>query len=225
MIDVVTIDGPVGVGKSSVAARLAARLGWRRLDTGAMYRAVALQALRQGVSPRDDAACGRLADRMKLEMSGSEDGQRIVLDGEDVTEAIRSAEVTAAVSEVADQPLVREELRRRQRQWVEAAPTVVEGRDMGTIVFPRARWKFFLDADPMERARRRNVQLGSETSETPDEELLASIAERDLRDRTRPDGALRVAEDAVIFDTTHIDLDRVVDTLAHMIGADMGPAP
>lgn len=225
MIDVVTIDGPVGVGKSSVAARLAARLGWRRLDTGAMYRAVALQALREGVSPGDDEACGRLADRMKLEMSGSEDGQRVVLDGEDVTDAIRSAEVTAAVSEVADQPLVREELRRRQRQWVEAAPTVVEGRDMGTIVFPRARWKIFLDADPMERARRRNIQLGSETSETPDEELLASIAERDLRDRTRPDGALRVAEDAVIFDTTHIDLDRVVDTLAHMIGADMGPAP
>lgn len=217
MIDLIAIDGPVGVGKSSVAHELARRFGWQHLDTGAMYRAVALAALESGTRLEDAEACGRLARGMALEFQPAGDGQRVILNGRDVTEAIRSAEVTAAVSTAADHVPVREELGRRQKELGHRAPSVAEGRDMGTIVFPLARWKFFLDADPLERARRRGRQLDEEGNPMDEAALLASVAERDRRDRERPVGALRIAEDAIVVDTTGLPFERVVAVIEAIV--------
>lgn len=217
MIDVVAIDGPVGVGKSSAASRLATRLGWLHLDTGAMYRAATLLALRGGV-PLDDAdACARLAVGMDLVFEPTPSGQRVILFGEDATEAIRTPETSRAVSNVADHPGVREELGRRQRRMGVASPSVVEGRDMGTVVFPDARWKFYLDADPLERARRRGAQMSEGGAAVDEAELLRDVAERDRRDRERPVGALRVAPDATVLDSTGIPLDRVVEIMHTLV--------
>jgi cytidylate kinase len=217
LIDLVAIDGPVGVGKSSVAHELASRFGWQHLDTGAMYRAVALMALESGRDPADADACAAIARTMQFEFRPDPGGQRVLLDGRDVSDAIRTPEVTEAVSTTSDHPAVRIELGRRQQELGHAAPSVAEGRDMGTIVFPQARWKFFLDADPLERARRRGRQLDEQGKPIPEEELLASVAERDRRDRERPVGALRVADDAVLVDTTGIPFVRVVAMLEAIV--------
>ncbi|MBI3736009.1 (d)CMP kinase [Candidatus Sumerlaeota bacterium] len=222
MIDVVAMDGPVGVGKSSVAARLAARLGWRHLDTGAMYRAVALEASRRGVALDDEPACAEIARAMQFDFQPDPAGQRVILNGEDVTEAIRSHEINKAVSSVADLPAVREELGRRQREMGAAALSVAEGRDMGTVVFPDARWKFYLDADPKERAKRRGDQLAGEGKGLGEEKLAATIAERDRRDRERPIGALRVAPDAIVVDTTGMGMERVIGLLEQVVRGEMG---
>ncbi len=221
MIDLVAIDGPVGVGKSSVASRLAARLNWRHLDTGAMYRAVALAAQRGGAPLEDADICGNIARDLKLEFHPDPSGQRVLVNGVDSTEAIRTHEINAAVSVVSDHVPVREEMARRQREMGAADPSVAEGRDMGTVVFPDARWKFFLDADPAERAGRRGAQLESEGKPLPKEKLTATISERDRRDRERPVGALRVARDAVILDTTHISMERVIELLELLVRADL----
>jgi len=220
MIDVVAIDGPVGVGKSSVAAQLAGRLGWQHLDTGAMYRAVAHRALKNKISLDDEKGCAEAARVMKFEFVPSPGGQRVLLDGEDATEAIRSHEVNRAVSAVADCVAVREELGKRQRDLGRSKPSVAEGRDMGTVVFPDARWKFFLDADPLERVNRRGTQMISEGKSLEESKLLASIAERDRRDRERPVGALRVAKDAILIDTSRMSLERVISLLEQMVRAE-----
>lgn len=217
MIDLIAIDGPVGVGKSSVAHALAGRFGWQHLDTGAMYRAVALAALEAKRGLEDADACGEVAREMDLEFQPAAEGQRVMLNGRDVSEAIRSAEVTEAVSTVADHVSVREELGRRQQELGHRKPSVAEGRDMGTIVFPLARWKFFLDADPLERARRRGRQLDEQGNPADEAELLASVAERDRRDRERPVGALRISEDAIVVDTTGLGFDRVVDLIESIV--------
>lgn len=221
MVDLVAIDGPVGVGKSSVASRLASRLGWAHLDTGAMYRAAALKAVRSGVGLDDEPACASLAREMQLAFKPASDGQRVLLDGADVTSDIRTHEINQAVSPVADMKSVREELGRRQREIGAAAPSVAEGRDMATVVFPDARWKFYLDADPAERARRRGDQLAGEGRAMDAKSLQDSIADRDKRDRERPTGALRVASDATILDTTGIPMDRVIDLLEQIIQGDL----
>jgi cytidylate kinase len=221
MVEVVAIDGPVGVGKSSVARLLSSKFGWQHLDTGAMYRAVAWLALESGVDPADAAKTGEIARAMKIEFHPSAEGQRVTVNGREATEAIRSHEVNNAVSIVSDHVGVREELGRRQKEMGRARPSVAEGRDMGTVVFPDARWKFFLDADPRERARRRGNEFAQKGNALPEAELLASLAERDRRDRERPVGALRVAADAVVVDTTGMDLNRVVHVLECIIRADM----
>ena len=221
MIDLIAIDGPVGVGKSSVARLLAARFGWQHLDSGAMYRSVSLLALRRGIDPEDEEACHAIAEAMNFEFRPTDGEQRVIVDGKDVTEAIRSHEVTAAVSGTADKVAVRTALGALQKKLGQGARTVVEGRDMGTVVFPDARWKFFLDADPRERAGRRGLQLREEGRPMPEDELLASIGERDRRDRTRPVGALRVASDAILLDTTGIGLARVVAIVEGLVRNDL----
>lgn len=198
---VIAIDGPAGAGKSSVARGVAAALGFTYLDSGAMYRSVALAALRDGVDVDDPGKVGTLARSLDIAVA---DG-RIELDGDDVSEAIRSPEVTAAASRVAVHPEVRAAMVERQRALIDAGRYVAEGRDIGTEVSPEAPLKVFLTASDEERARRRAAETGEEA-----ERVLESQALRDSRDRGREHGALRAAEDAVELDTTGVPLEDVV---------------
>jgi cytidylate kinase len=208
---VATIDGPAGAGKSTVARMLADRLGWRFLDTGAMYRAVTLAVLRRGLDPIDAPAVAELAERLTISLPPG----RVLLDGGDITAAIRTAEVTAAIGPVADNPAVRAVLVRAQRAFAAEYDTVTEGRDQGTIVFPDALRKFFLTASPEERARRRHAEMqGAGAVDAASEaEIREAIRRRDARDEARTIAPLRPAEDAVIVDTTGMELDEVVDVL------------
>lgn len=209
---VIAIDGPAGAGKSTVARTLAKRLGFTYLDSGAMYRCVALAALERDVNLDDEAAMGGLARSLSLEL----DGDRVVLDGRDVSEAIRSPEVSAASSRASVHQGVREAMVARQRELIAAGRYIAEGRDIGTVVSPDSPLKVFLTASPEERARRRAEQTG----EDPDAVLVAQ-RERDARDESREHSALRAADDAVEIDTTGLSLDEVVDrvvTLARQRG-------
>lgn len=212
----ITIDGPAGTGKSTVARLLAQRLGLPWLDTGATYRCVALAALRNAVDLRDEEALAGLAARVNVSFVPKEDGQRVLLDGEDVTEAIRTPEVSEATSFVADSPGVRAAMRALQRSLASGG-AVAEGRDMGTVVFPDADVKFFLDASLEERARRRHRELLARGVATAYEEVLDQIRRLDARDRSRLDGCLRPAEDAVLVDTTDMTLEEVVETLRRAV--------
>jgi cytidylate kinase len=198
---VIAIDGPAGAGKSSVARGVAAALGFTYLDSGAMYRSVALAALRRGNDLDDPEAMGELARSLQI---GVSDG-RVELDGADVTDAIRSAEVTAAASRVAVHPDVRAAMVERQRALIDAGRYVAEGRDIGTVVSPEAPLKVYLTATDEERARRRAAESGE-----PVDSVRDSQHRRDSRDRDRPHGALRPADDAVELDTSGIPLEQVV---------------
>ena len=206
---VIAIDGPAGAGKSTVGRALARRLGLEYLDTGAMYRAVAFTALRQGVPVTDDDAVADLARAMEL--SVSDDG--VFVDGVDATLDIRGREVTEAVSAVAANTPVREELRARQRQWAdERGGGVIEGRDIGTVVFPDAALKLFITANPRTRAERRVLEIGGDV-----DEVAGSIVERDRRDMSRLDGPLRAADGAAVVDTTGLTVDEVVDLIIELL--------
>jgi cytidylate kinase len=198
---VIAIDGPAGAGKSSVARGVAAGLGFTYLDSGAMYRCVALAALERSVDPDDAEAMGALARSLSIEL----DRERVALDGADVSAAIREPRVTAAASRASVHLPVREAMVAQQRQLIAAGRYVAEGRDIGTVVSPGSPLKVFLTASPEERARRRAAQSGEDVAA-----VLAAQSERDERDETREHSALRAAEDAVEVDTTGLDLDEVV---------------
>jgi cytidylate kinase len=203
---VVAIDGPSGSGKSTVARGVAARLGLEVLDTGAMYRALTLVVLEQGIDPTDGAACARCAREMALEV-----GTRTLVDGRDVSEAIRGPGVTATVSTVSAHPGVREVLVDRQRAWVaEHGGGVVEGRDIGTVVFPDARMKVFLTASGEERARRRHRDEIAAARSVEVDSVEADLARRDALDSNRTVSPLKIAPDALVVDTTGRDVDDVV---------------
>ena len=206
---IVTIDGPAGAGKSSAAKVLARRLGFDYLDTGAMYRVVTLAALRAGADLRDQEALARVLDAMRLEMPPG----RVLLDGEDVSERIRTAEVTAASGAVADSPVVRRRLVAMQQAQARGRSLVSEGRDQGTVVFPDAACKFFLSAALEERARRRGAELAARAEAVAPDVLVAQIDARDRRDAARDLAPMRPAADAVILDSTGLTLEQVVDRM------------
>jgi cytidylate kinase len=206
---IITIDGPAGAGKSSAARALAQRLGFEFLDTGAMYRSVALAARRAGVDLADPAAAEALVAGLRLELPAG----RVLLDGEDVSAAIRRPEVTAATGAAADSPAVRRRLADLQRAIAAGRNMVAEGRDQGTVVFPDAVCKFFLVADPEERARRRQRELEARHEPVDFAALLAAILERDRRDAARDIAPMRPADDAILLDTTRLSLDEVVDRM------------
>jgi len=212
---IVTLDGPAGAGKSSAARGLARRLGFHFLDTGAMYRAVAMAGLRRGVDWSNEAALTALARELSIEVSDN----RVLLDGEDVTTAIRTSEVTALTRHTADSPGVRAHLVELQRRAVEGGNFVTEGRDQGTVAFPRAECKFFLTASPLERAQRRHRDLAARGENLSLDEVLVQQNQRDDGDASRPVGPLVAAPDAVQVNTDGQTPEQVVARLEALVRA------
>jgi CMP/dCMP kinase len=206
---IIAIDGPAGAGKSTVGRAVAHRLGLEYLDTGAMYRAVTFAALRRGIPVHDDGAVAELV----AELVFTVDDHRVTVDGVDATADIRSREVTESVSAVAANSAVRAELVRRQRAWVDAhGGGVLEGRDIGSVVFPNASLKLYVTASPRVRAERRVAQSGGHI-----DDVEASIIERDRKDSTRADSPLTEATGAVIVDTSDLGIDEVVQQIVAMV--------
>jgi CMP/dCMP kinase len=210
---IITIDGPAGAGKSTIARALATRLGFRYLDTGAMYRAVALAGLRREIDWSRPEQMADLAGRLRIEALGD----RILLDGEDVTEAVRTSEVTAVTRFAADNPQVREHLVHLQREIAAGHDVVTEGRDQGTVVFPHAECKLFLTASPLERARRRLDDLKAQGESPTLEDVFEGINRRDQRDAAREVGPLRAAPDAIQVSTDGLTPEQVLDRLVALV--------
>jgi cytidylate kinase len=212
---VVAIDGPAGAGKSTIARGLAGRLGFLYIDSGAMYRAVGLWALRAGLALDDAYRLEQLARASRIELEPA--GSRVLLNGEDITEAIRTPEVSQAASRVSAFGGVRRAMVEEQRRMAAQASVVMEGRDIGTVVFPDAGIKIFLDADPAERAARR-LRESAEKGESIDPgELARQIRERDERDRTRSEAPLLQAPDAVYVDSTGLTIEQVEELILKLI--------
>lgn len=216
--EVVTIDGPAGSGKSSVARRLAQRLDWDCLDTGATYRCLCLVALNEDIPlDREDRLVERLKN-LRITMSFEEGVVHVYADGKEVTDAIRTPRVSEHASEVAAHEAVRRIMVQKQRAMAANGSVVVEGRDIGTVVFPEARYKFYLDAELAERARRRYRQLREKgQTDVRKQEVLDDMRRRDDRDRGRSSSPLRAADDAVVVDTTTMSIQEVVDRLLRTI--------
>jgi cytidylate kinase len=215
---IVTIDGPAGAGKSSVARALAQRLGYRFLDTGAMYRAVVWAARQRGIDLTDDRALAELAESLTIEL----DGRTIRVDGQDVTREIRALDITKLVFRAADNIKVRAILSQRQRQMAEGGNIVTEGRDQGTVVFPRAECKIFLTASPDERARRRILDLASRGEQSTFDEVLEHQNMRDYQDAHRAVGRLVQAEDSIEISTDGLSVEEVLDRLEAIVRARQG---
>jgi len=217
---IVTIDGPSGVGKSTLSRKVAAALGYTYLDTGAMYRAVALFLQRLQIDLGDEQAVGSALAGIKLQLlpAEREDGDvGVMVNGEDVSSAIRTPEAGMRASLVSAIPAVRKRLTEMQQALGRQGKIVAEGRDTGTVVFPDARWKFYLEADLEERARRRVTQLRSAGQEVDAQELLAMIVKRDRDDQERTLAPLQKADDAVSIDTTSLDIDEVCTKMLEVV--------
>lgn len=213
--NIITIDGPAGAGKSTVARHLAERLGMQFLDTGAMYRGIAAAAIDAGQDPADHDATAELAERLRIEFDWSFDPPTLLVDGRDVTGRLRDPDVTDAVSEVATNGRVRRVLVQAQRRIGHDHPNLVtEGRDQGSVVFPNAAVKFYLDASPEVRARRRAEQLRDADYDADEQQILREIRQRDHRDSTRTDGPLIRPDDAIVIDSSAMTQAQVVAAMA-----------
>jgi cytidylate kinase len=215
---VIAIDGPAGAGKSTVAQKLAARLGLMYVDSGATYRAAALKVLEAGVDPQDEPAVAKLIGGADVQVKIGEGEPRVLVDGGDVTARLRTAEVTLAAAQVSRLPEVRAKLIEIQRAFAQGRGVVMEGRDIGTVVFPQAQLKIFLKADVEERARRRLKQDSREDREATLEKTAYEIGRRDQLDAERKISPLLPASDAVEIDSTHLLADQVVEQILDLVG-------
>jgi cytidylate kinase len=220
---IVAIDGPAGAGKSTIARHLARRFGLLNMETGAMHRAFALKALRAGISMDESESLEGLAAETSIRLEPGEAENRVLLDGEDVTGLIRNQTVTEAASRVSVWPAIRAWMVRLQQQMGAQGGVVMEGRDIGTVVFPQAEVKIFLDAAPEVRGMRRYDQLGSKPAQQP-EEVIRDLRDRDLRDRNRANSPLKPASDAVLLDSTHMTLEEVLVAAEAIVSAKLNPA-
>ncbi|HEX8457453.1 MAG TPA: (d)CMP kinase [Pyrinomonadaceae bacterium] len=215
---IIAIDGPSGAGKSTLGRRLARELGLLYVDTGAMYRAAALAIVRAGTGATDAEEVARVAARAQIELEGDPDSLRVTLEGEDVSAEIRSEQITRLSSIISTIPAVRRDLVRRQRAMgAQGRGVVLDGRDIGTVVFPGADVKFFLTAVPEERAKRRFDEDHAREPDLTFQETLADINARDTRDSTRADSPLRIAEDAVVIDTTDLNVEQVFARMLEVV--------
>jgi cytidylate kinase len=221
---IIAIDGPSGSGKSTLGRMLARALNLLYIDTGSMYRAVALAMTESSISQNDDVAVGSLASRVDINLSGKPDALRVTLEGRDVTEEIRSEEVTDLSSIISTIPVVRRAMVARQREMGRQG-AVLNGRDIGTVVFPEADVKFFLTASPQARAQRRFNEDRAQDPNVSLDEIFADMTERDRRDSTRTDSPLKIADDAVIVDSTGLSVDEVFEKMMEAIEAKSGGMP
>ena len=221
---IIAIDGPSGAGKSTLGRMLARALNLLYIDTGSMYRAVALAVMESSISATDDVAVGSLAARVDIDLRGDPDSLRVTLGGVDVTDLIRSEEITDLSSIISTIPEVRRAMVARQREMGERG-AVLNGRDIGTVVFPEADVKFFLTAVPQERATRRFNEERAQDPNADFEETFADMAERDARDSTRADSPLKAAEDAIIVDSTGLTIDEVFQKMMKAIDKKSGGEP
>jgi CMP/dCMP kinase len=216
--NIITLDGPVGVGKSSVARDLSRCLGYRHIDTGAMYRAVTLAAMKRGIDLLDKDAVAEIVQECDVELVYDDNEKfTVLLDGQDVTKAIREPEVSKNTSPVADNAAVRRNLVSLQRALGLQGPSILEGRDISTVVFPDAYWKFYLDASIEERTRRRVDQYRNSGKSVDLQKTMESIEKRDHRDRTRTYGPLKIADDAIVLDTTEMSREEVVGMILGIV--------
>lgn len=209
----IAIDGPAGAGKSTLSRMLADKLGFVYADTGALYRAVGLFAIRNGVSPQDEEGIRGLLPSIQLELALSPEGQHVLLCGEDVSAAIRAPEISKAASQVSAIPAVRTFLLSLQKEMATERDIVMDGRDIGTVVLPDAQLKIFLTATPEDRARRRHAELLEKGLEIPFDQVLSEVKERDAQDTGRAIAPLRAADDALIVDTTGYELEDSLERL------------
>ena len=219
-VPVITLDGPGGAGKGTVCLCLAEKLGWHILDSGSLYRLVALEAINADVSEEDRLV--EIASNLAIEYRPDGDLLRVLLHGVDVTDAIRAEHVGARASEIAAMPAVREALLARQRAFAQPPGLLADGRDMGTVVFPDARLKIFLTASPEERAKRRYKQLKEKGIDANLPELVAELEARDDRDARRATAPLKAADDATLLDTTEMAIEEVVDRVMQMASQRFG---
>ena len=219
---IIAIDGPAGAGKSTIASRLARKLGYVNLESGAMYRALALRAIEWDASFDDEEALLKMAQDSNITLDRSIGGNRVLLNGKDVSARIRERDVTEAASRVSIHPKVREWMVERQREMGVGGGVVMEGRDIGTKVFPDADLKIFLDADPVICEQRRLDQ--QRIKGAPAEAMAAELRERDRRDRTRAASPLVASEDAVLLDSTHMTEDEVLDRIEELVEQRLAPS-
>jgi cytidylate kinase len=219
---VIAIDGPAGAGKSTLAAHLARRFGFLNLETGAMYRALALKAIDHDLSFDEEPELLELAEQTRIALKPQLEGNLVLLDGVDVSRRVRDKDVTAAASRVSVHPRLRHWMVEQQRTLGASGGVVMEGRDIGTVVFPDAEVKIFLDAAPEVRGNRRYRQGGPAQAEVTEEAIIRELKERDARDRNRTESPLRPAEDAVILDSTGMSLDEVLAAAEEIVRAHIG---
>jgi cytidylate kinase len=217
---IIAIDGPAGAGKSTIASALSRRLGYTNLETGAMYRALALKALRAGISPDNEPALFALAEQSHIDLEPTPNGNRVLLDHADITGQIRTPEISDAASRVSVHPKVRHWMVERQREMGASGGVVMEGRDIGTAVFPGAEVKIFLEANPQVRAQRRMIQDAAKPGPAKTaEEVAADIRKRDERDRGRATSPLVPAPDAVILDSSNLTIEEAVERAIEIVAA------
>ena len=216
---IIAIDGPAGSGKSTVAKIVAEKLNFRYIDTGSMYRSVAWKSLEKNTALRDEDAVADIASKVKIELVPGKDGQLVFVDGKNITDQLKVEEISRGAAIVAAQPMIREIMTTKQRKLGKQGKVVMDGRDIGTVVFPQADKKFFLDADPKERGRRRFIELKEkdQVKNTDLPTIIAQIVQRDHEDRSRKIAPLKQAKDAMLIDTTHLSVDQVAEEIIKII--------